>query len=86
MSSATTRASSPWVAGQPGDKNHRRFSLLPLSVAMVDMALDQIAADEIEREVAHLVRRVEMSTDRALRVVRMFREPANDAGPQLKLW
>lgn len=76
----TTKAPSPWAAGSPGAKHHRQY--LPLSpIASVELALDRIRADEIEREVAHLVRRVQ-GTEAALRVIRAFREPI---GPQLNL-
>jgi hypothetical protein len=52
-------------------------------IASVELALDRIRADEIEREVAHLVRRVQ-GAGAALRVIRAFREPEY-TGPQLKL-
>ena len=71
----------PWAAGAPGAKHHRRY-LLFSPITSVELALDRIGADEIEREVAHLVRRVQ-GAEAALRVIRAFREPA---GPQPKLW
>jgi hypothetical protein len=77
----TTKAPSPWAAGSPGAKHHRHVVSLSSPIASVELALDRIRADEIEREVAHLVRRVR-GTDAALRVIRAFREPA---GPQLNL-
>lgn len=76
----TTTAPSPCAAGLAGAKHHRPVSSLS-PIASVELALDRIKADEIEREVAHLVRRVR-GTDAALRVIRAFREPA---GPQLNL-
>ncbi len=52
----TTSPTPPsWVAGSPGDKNHRRLHMASLSPASVDLALDGISASELEREVVHLV-------------------------------
>lgn len=80
---AATKAPSPWAAGSPGKKHHRHVaSLSPM--ASVELALDRIGADEVEREVAHLVRRVH-GAEAALRVIRAFREPEY-TGPQRKLW
>jgi len=78
------RVPPPWAAGLPGAKHHRHLHSLPSPLASVELALGAISADETEREVAHLVRRVR-GTEAALRVVRMFREPET-TGPQLKLW
>lgn len=63
----------PWVAGLPGDKNHRQLHMASLSPASVDLALDGISASELERRVAHLVCRVN-SPRSALRVVAGFRK------------
>lgn len=57
-----------WVAGSPGDKNHRRSE----SPASVDMALDAIQANEIERQVGHFLSRVN-SPRYALKIIISFR-------------
>jgi len=66
----TTSPTPPsWVAGSPGDKNHRRSE----SPASVDMALDAIQANPWERRVAHLISKVDGPRS-ALRVVASFRD------------
>ena len=67
----TSPTPPPWVAGSPGDKNHRRLHMASLSPASVDLALDGISATDLEREVVHLVCRVH-SPRSALRVVAGF--------------
>lgn len=85
-----TAPPSPRAVGSPGsisrpcgDDQHRRHSSLLPPIASVELALDQIAANEVERRVALLVGRVKGKAA-AMRVVRMFREPGC-AGPQLNL-
>ena len=81
---AANIAPSPRAAGLPGAKHHRQLYPSPSPIASVELALDRIGADEIEREVAHLVRRVR-GAEAALRVIRQFREPDDSVGPQLNL-
>lgn len=78
---AVNQAPSPWAAGLPGAKHHRQEYPPPSPIASVELALARIRANEVEREVAHLVRRVH-GIEAALRVIRSFREPE---GPQLNL-
>lgn len=71
MSAFMTTSPPTWDAGSPGEKNHRARPVSP-SPGPVDMALDSIAASDLEREVVHLVCQV-YGARSALRVVDAYR-------------